>query len=76
MNNLKLTTWRNFLKSEGLEKIRTRGGHEIWSKKNITRPIIFSIHTKDIPNFEIRSNLKTLKIDYNTFKDKIQRLKK
>jgi len=40
VKNVSLETFRGFLKQNGLKQIRTNGGHEIWSRKNLIRPVI------------------------------------
>lgn len=58
--NLPLRDFRNFLKYKGLIKIRTTGGHEVWSCKALLRPIILQTHIDPVPEFIIRNNLRTL----------------
>jgi hypothetical protein len=39
LKNIPLKTFRRYLQHCGLKQIRTKGGHEIWSAKNLTRPV-------------------------------------
>ena len=61
IKNIKLATFRKFLKHKGLKKIRTSGGHEVWSHPDLTRPVILQSHIDPIPQFVIASNLRTMK---------------
>ncbi len=58
--NINLNDFRKFLEYKGLKKIRTRAGHEIWSKKELLRPVILQTHINPIPEFIIRNNLRTI----------------
>lgn len=47
--------------------VRTSDGHQVWSKKELTRPIIFQTHIDPIPEFIIRNALRSLGISKNQF---------
>jgi hypothetical protein len=38
LKNIPLKTFRDYLIHCGLHHIRTKGGHEVWSAKGLTRP--------------------------------------
>jgi len=38
LRNIPLKTFRDFLEWNGLQYIRTNGGHEIWNKAGLNRP--------------------------------------
>jgi len=57
---LPLHLFRQYLYSKGLKPIRENGGHEVWSRKNLLRPIILQSHIDPIPEFIIKSNLRTM----------------
>jgi len=65
VKNVSLETFRGFLKQNGLKQIRTNGGHEIWSRKNLTRPVILQSHVDPIPIFIIKNNLRTMGLTLN-----------
>ena len=44
IKNISLETFRGFLKHNGLNLIRSSGGHEVWAGKNLTRPVILQSH--------------------------------
>lgn len=60
IKNISLETFRSFLKYSGLNLIRTSGGHEIWSGKKLTRPVILQTHIDPIPLFIIKNNLRSM----------------
>ena len=63
LKNIKLSAFRKFLEYKGLKMIRTTGGHEVWSRADLTRPVIIQSHIDPIPEFVIKSNLRTLYAD-------------
>jgi len=68
--NIPLKSFRSYLEWKGLKKIRTNGGHEIWSKTDLVRPIVIQSHIDPVPLFVVKTNLKTLGAtikDYETF---------
>jgi hypothetical protein len=60
LKNISLRLFRNYLTYKGLKHIRTNGGHEIWSGKNLKRPVIFQTHIDPIPEFILRNNLRAI----------------
>lgn len=60
IKNVSLNTFRGFLKHQGLNHIRTKGGHEVWSKKDLLRPVVLQTHIDPIPIFIISNNLRTI----------------
>jgi predicted RNA binding protein YcfA (HicA-like mRNA interferase family) len=68
--NLPLKTFRKFLEHHGMSCIRTKGGHEVWSKKNLNRPIVLQTHIDPVPIFIVKNNLRTMGLtikDLETF---------
>ena len=57
LSNIKLSQFRAFLQSKGLTMSHTHGGHEIWTKVGLKRPVTFQTHVEPIPEFIIRNNL-------------------
>ena len=45
---------------EELHYVRTNGGHEIWSKKGLFRPVTFQTHIDPVPEKVVRKILKTI----------------
>lgn len=60
LKNIPLRLFRDYLYFKGLKPIRKKGGHEVWSRKSLLRPIILQSHIDPIPEFIIKSNLRTL----------------
>lgn len=60
LSNVSLALFRSFLEEKGLKKIRTSGGHEIWSRSDLGRPVILQTHIDPVPEFIVRNNLKTI----------------
>jgi len=60
LKNIPLRAFRNYLIFCGLNHIRTKGGHEVWSAKGLTRPVILQTHIDPVPEFIIKNNLRTM----------------
>ncbi len=67
LKNVSLATYRKFLRKAGCNNIRTRGGHEIWSRKDLLRPIVVQTHVDPVPEFVIKNAIKVLGIDIDGF---------
>jgi len=65
LKNISLKNFRKFLEYKGLRIIRTTGGHEVWSGKDLLRPVILQTHIDPVPEFIIRNNLRTIGADKN-----------
>ena len=53
--------FEKFLQRIGCRLIRERGDHRAWIREGMNRPVIVR-RVKDLPIFEIKSNLRTLGI--------------
>jgi predicted RNA binding protein YcfA (HicA-like mRNA interferase family) len=60
LKNIPLKTFRTYLLHCGLKPIRSKGGHEIWSAKNLTRPVVLQTHVDPVPEFVVKNNLRTI----------------
>lgn len=67
LTNVKLSDYREFLKKAGCKCIRIEGGHEMWSKKELTRPIVVQTHIEPVPEFIIKNALRTLGLTKKSF---------
>ena len=67
LSNISLAGYRDFLSKVGCKYIRTTDGHEVWTKKELTRPIIFQTHIEPVPEFIIRNALRALEISKSQF---------
>ena len=72
LSNIPLEDFQKFLKEQGLNIIKTKGGHQKWSKKGMYRPIIIQTHINPVPEFIVKQILRYLKIDRKTFFEKIK----
>jgi predicted RNA binding protein YcfA (HicA-like mRNA interferase family) len=60
LKNISLRNFRRYLQFCGLKHIRTKGGHEIWSAKDLTRPVVLQTHVDPVPEFIIKNALRTI----------------
>jgi len=67
LSNITIVEFRTVLQKLGLTLVRHKGGHEVWSKKGMTKPVIIQSHISPIPEFIIKNNLRTLGIDKQEF---------
>lgn len=67
LSNVPLSDYREFLKKAGCKCIRTEGGHEVWSRKDLTRPIIVQTHECPVPEFIIQNALRNLGLTKKNF---------
>jgi hypothetical protein len=67
LKNISLTDFRRYLISVGCERTRTNGGHEIWTRKGLARPIVLQSHIDPVPEFIIKKLLGTLGVNKKDF---------
>lgn len=67
LKNITLNDFRRYLISVGCELSRTSGGHEIWTRKGIARPIVLQSHIDPVPEFIIKRLLGTLGVNKQDF---------
>ena len=60
LSNVSIAQFRAVLTMLGLRCVRTKGGHEAWQEEGMFRPVIFQTHVDPVPEFIIRSNIRTL----------------
>ncbi len=72
LKNIPLRLFRDYLKHKGLNHIRSKGGHEVWSCKDLPRPVILQSHIDPIPEFIVRNNLRTLGVKVKDFYDFVE----
>jgi predicted RNA binding protein YcfA (HicA-like mRNA interferase family) len=51
ISNISTPLFRKFLKKAGCNKIRMSGGHEVWSRDDLDRPIVIQSSKKIVPEF-------------------------
>ena len=67
LKNVKLSDFRSFLEKTGCKHTGTEGGHEKWTRKDLTRPIIVQTHESPIPEFIIMNALINLGLTKKDF---------
>ena len=73
MSNISLKDFREFLFEKGCSRVENgtkgRGGHELWSKVGLLRPVTLQTHIDPVPERTVRSNLNTLGISRKAFEE-------
>jgi len=67
LSNVPLCDYRCFLSKVGCNLSGTEGGHEKWTRKDLTRPIIVQTHESPVPEFIIRNALRNLNLTKKDF---------
>jgi len=67
LSNIPLSDYRDFLLKAGCNLSGTEGGHEKWTRKDLTRPIIVQTHESPVPEFIIRNALRNLRLTKKDF---------
>ena len=65
--NVPLKDFRDFLSKVKCDFSGTEGGHEKWTRKDLTRPIIVQTHESPVPEFIIRNALRNLNLNKTDF---------
>lgn len=65
--NITVAEFIAFLSSRGLSCIRKNGGHEIWAKDGMDRPIVIQSHIDPIPEFILKNNLRLISVSKKEF---------
>lgn len=69
LSNVSIEEFRAFLRMQGLMLIRCNGGHEMWSKAGMVRPIVFQTHIDPLPEFVVKNNIAVIGISRKEFLD-------
>lgn len=72
LSSITIKEFRAFLEFHGLNYHHTKGGHEIWSKKALTRPVTFQTHIDPIPPFIISNNLRVMGLTSKDLRDYLE----
>ncbi len=67
LSNISIKLFREYLTAIGCKHIRTEGGHEIWTRSDLTRPVVIQTHIDPIPERIIRNNFRTLGVTRKDF---------
>lgn len=60
LRNVTIAEFQAFLELCLCKYIRTKGGHEIWTRADLRRPVTFQTHIVPVPEFIVLNNLRTL----------------
>ena len=55
LRNISLADFRRILIALGCEYIRTKGGHEVWKKAGLLRPLIFQTHVNPVSELVVKN---------------------
>lgn len=66
-NTVKTKDFIKVLVHLGLKLSRTNGSHQVWSRADLTRPVIVQATKKELPKFVLSNNCKTLGITVDDF---------
>jgi predicted RNA binding protein YcfA (HicA-like mRNA interferase family) len=69
LRNIPLKLLRDYLKDMGCKLTRTKGGHEHWTRSDLSRPITLQSHITPVPEFIVRNILKQLGKSKKDFTD-------
>lgn len=67
LKNVSLADYELFLTKAGCKHIRDNGGHKIYSRKDLTRPIVVQTHVDPVPEFIIKNALRALELSKKDF---------
>lgn len=67
LSNISVAKFQAFLDLCQCKRIGINGGHEKWTRADLTRPIIIQTHIDPIPEFIIKNNLRGLKYTKKQF---------
>ena len=67
LSNVSLADYREFLSKCHCKHTRTEGGHEVWTRRDLTRPIIVQTHVDPVPEFIIKNALRNLGLKRKDF---------
>lgn len=69
IRNVPLKLFKDFLKEQGCSYARINGGHEHWTRSDLSRPITIQTHVDPIPEFIIKNALTQLGLTKKDFID-------
>lgn len=74
LSNITIAELRQVLSALGLEKQRTKGGHEAWRKEGMTRLVVFQTHIEPIPEFIVKNAIRNLGVTRQEFLEILEKL--
>jgi predicted RNA binding protein YcfA (HicA-like mRNA interferase family) len=67
LKNVSLRDCRKFLTKVGCENKRITGGHEIWTRADLLRPITIQTHIDPVPERIMKQIINALEMDKDEF---------
>ena len=74
LSNISLVDFITYLRSVGCERVRTEGGHEVWTRKGLRRSIVLQTHISPVPERIIKQSLANLSVSRAEFEEKMKRI--
>lgn len=69
LSNIPVSDFRLFLFEMGCKRMRISGGHELWAKEGLSRPVVIQSHVDPVPEFIIRNILRDMHLTRKDFID-------
>lgn len=69
LRNIGLDDYRKYLVHIGCKCIRTKGGHEHYTRQDLLRPLTLQSHISPVPEFIIKNHLRILGLTRKQFLD-------
>lgn len=67
LSNIPLKRMEEIIVKFGYVRIRTKGGHSIWSKDEASRPIVLQTHKDPVPRMVVFNTIRDLGITKDEF---------
>lgn len=74
LSNISLKDFRAVLIILGLQKVRTKGGHEAWIREGLRRPVIIQTHVDPVSELVVRKTINDLGISKEAFIELLESL--
>jgi predicted RNA binding protein YcfA (HicA-like mRNA interferase family) len=67
LRNVTLRDCRKFLTKAGCKNTRTAGGHEVWTRADLLRPITIQTHIDPVPERIMKQIINALDLEKDDF---------
>jgi predicted RNA binding protein YcfA (HicA-like mRNA interferase family) len=78
MSALKPVRWQKLEKvilELGCVFVHQKGGHRVYRKADLVRPIIIPAHSTEVPIFIIKNNLRLLEVSNEKYKEILRKIR-
>lgn len=69
LSNISLKDYREFLTNACCKCVGINSGHEKWTRRDLSRPIMVQTHIDSVPGFIIKNALRSLELSRKDFFD-------